>query len=66
MSKTQIATTIRKSRKSASIAIDEIENRFNNRGDLDEADRFLHNAIAWLQQARTELKELKTEKEKQS
>lgn len=66
MSKTQVATTIRKSRKSASIAIDEVENCFGNRGDLDEADRYLYNAIAWLQQARTELKELKTEKEKRS
>ena len=58
MTKTQLATTIRKSRKSASIAIDEIENRFGNRGDLHEADLYLDNAIAWLQQARMELNEL--------
>lgn len=61
MNKTQIAKTIRKSRKHASIAIDEIENRFGNRGDLDEADLLLYSAIAWLQKARTELKELQKE-----
>lgn len=60
MKKTQVNKTIRVARVQASIAIDEITNRSKERGNLDEADRFLYSAIAWLQKARTELKELKT------